>query len=572
MSLQQQNIPIIRNGNQAIAFMKGKEVSRFFPGYFDNASLRSWYEEDPLNNHLGLMSFWNQQDRVEKPSNLFEELLSSKSVIEVNGQEGTFTYEIPTNMRRGVYTETDMSGQEFPGVDGSIFYITLNREFAPGTVLGYDDFEGDQIVVADEEQVMPIGTGYKHPVKLVTQNKSAYFDAGKLARGIEYFVVSHGVDEFGTQFARLQMPDLPGSQKFEFRLGSAMGVEAYVTAKANSLSMADGVTASTTKQYLSQIQKEMDSKGYGEIAVRMDLAPNGTPLLNTANIGRTLEHLTEKYLHKLMGTKLMFQKAGEIRTTNGVLRFNEGLWKQARRGRIIEYGRPGGMTEQHIREAVEYVFRTKPDMQFVDRRVKFKCGMEAFQNVLNIFEKEVLAQLDRIAIIHGADRLTSKSAVSGDLKNLMLEAVRFTNVFLPQIGQVEIEHDPSLDWGMRGDRFERGMQPHGRSHTTHTMVIWDVTDQSYSNNMSEIPAGANLVEGGNANSSIFIVKPAGESLIHSGRMTGRYDSRRSSDIMASSKYMGEEYFAWAAGIDIWMPDPSKIVMIELKPQARRGFK
>jgi len=41
--------------------------------------------------------------------------------------------------------------------------------------------------------------------------------------------------------------------------------------------------------------------------------------------------------------------------------------------------------------------------------------------------------------------------------------------------------------------------------------------------------------------------------------------------MAANKYMGEEYFAWAAGLDVWMPDPSKIVMIELKPQARKGF-
>jgi len=35
--------------------------------------------------------------------------------------------------------------------------------------------------------------------------------------------------------------------------------------------------------------------------------------------------------------------------------------------------------------------------------------------------------------------------------------------------------------------------------------------------------------------------------------------------------MGEEYFAWAAGLDVWLPDPSKIVMIELKPSATKGF-
>lgn len=571
MNLQSKGIPTIRNGNQAISFMKGKEVSRFFQGYQDNASLRTWYEEDPLNNHLGLMSFWNQQDRVKNPTNLFDELLRSKSVVEVNGQEGRFTYEIPVSMKRGIYTEADMTGQDFAGIDGSIFYIVLNKEFAPGTVLSYDDFDGEQIIVSEEEQVLPTGTGYKHPVTLMTNDKSAYFPAEKLGRGIEYFTIGHGVSEYGTKFAQVQMPDMPGSMKFEFRLGSAIGVESYVTAKAASLSMADGVMTARSREYKNQIAAEMDREGYGEFAVRMDIGADGRPVPASANIGLTMEHLTEKYLHKLLGTKLMFQKAGEIKTTNGVIRFNEGLWKQARRGRIIEYGRPGHITRQHIREAVEYVFRTKPDMQFENRRVKFKCGMEAFYNVLEIFQDEVNTQTGQLSALLGADRVLSKNPVSGsDLKNLKLEAVRFTNVYIPQIGQVEIEHDPSLDWGMRGDRFERGMNGYAKAHTTHTMVIWDVTDQSYSNNMSEIPAGANLVEGANAGSSIFLVKPEG-ALIHSGRSTGRYDSRRSSDIMAANKFMGEEYFAWAAGLDVWMPDPSKIVMIELKPQARRGF-
>jgi hypothetical protein len=35
----------------------------------------------------------------------------------------------------------------------------------------------------------------------------------------------------------------------------------------------------------------------------------------------------------------------------------DGSWHQARRGRVISYNRPGGLTKEHIREAVEYVFR-----------------------------------------------------------------------------------------------------------------------------------------------------------------------------------------------------------------------
>jgi len=572
-NLQSNGIPMVRNGNQVIAYMKGKEVSRFFKGKQDNASLRSWYEEDPVNNHKGMVHFWNDQKKEYKPMGLFEELLNNKSVIEVNGQEGTFTYALPIKKRRGIYTEADMSGQTFAGIEGSIFYIVLNKEFSPNTVLTYDDDRGDQIVVSGDEQVVPHGTGYKHPVTLVTQNKSAYFDASKLGRGIEYVVVSHGVAEYDTQFANVEMPDLPGSMKMEFRLGSGLGVESYVTAKADSVSLAEGVTDMKTQEYLNEIKREMEAKNYGEYAVRFDMDANNKPVPTSVNIGLTMEVLTQKYLHKLIGTKLMFQNAGEIRTTNGVLRFNEGMWKQARRGRIIEYGRPGGITKQHIREAAEHVFSARPDMIFEDRVIKFKCGMEAFLNVLNIFSEEVNAQVGNLAALLGADRILPNSPISGsDLKNLKMSPVRFTDVYIPQIGQVKIEYDPSLDYGFRGDRFERGMHGHGRAYTTHSMIISDVTDEEFSNNRTQLPAGTDLTEGGNLNSNLYIVKPQNTPFIYSGRTNGRYDSNKSSDILAANPYMGTQYWAWTAGVDCWMPDPSKFVLIELKPSAQKGYK
>lgn len=44
---------------------------------------------------------------------------------------------------------------------------------------------------------------------------------------------------------------------------------------------------------------------------------------------------------------------------NSVEVFTEGngLWQQLRRGKIIKYGKPNGITKAQIKEAVEYVFR-----------------------------------------------------------------------------------------------------------------------------------------------------------------------------------------------------------------------
>lgn len=567
MSLQN-NIPTIRNGNQMVAFMKGQDAGKLFNGGFDSASLNSWYQEKPLENHMGLMTMWNDQIREKSPASLLTNLVGEKSVLEVNGFEGSFTYDVENRQKGGLFVEESTSHQAYAGVDNSIFYVVLNKELSPGTVIGYDDFDGMQAVVSDEEDVEPTGTGYRTPLQLTTQNKRASFPTDKLNRGVEFFIVSHGTPEYGTKFAQLQMPETPGSIKFEFRLGSVSGVESYITAKAGSVTLKEGVATAGTKQYMDKIKSEMDSKGYGEVAVRMDVDSSGKPNFNSANLGSTMELLTMKYLDKITSTKLLFQQAGEVRTTNGVLRFNDGLWRQAMRGRIIEYGRE--ITKQHIRKAVEYIF-SKSDLEFESRKIKFKCGTQAFYNVLEIFKEEVTSQIANMAPLFNQDSILKKDVIGGDnLLNLSLSAIRFTKVYLPMIGMVEIERDVNLDYGLRGDRFETGMNPDGAAHTTYSMIIWDASSEQYSNNStSNIPDGTKLVEGGNSNSNIFLVKPEGP-VMYSGRTTGRYDSRRSSDIMASSKYMSEEYFAYNVS-DIWIKDPSKIVMIHKSPKFRRGF-
>lgn len=566
MAIQQSGIPTIRNGNQVISFMGQKDVNKYFQGYVDNASLHSWYQEDPVNNHRGLMKFWNNQapNRI-KP--IYDDLVDSKSIIEVNGWDGAFTYDVPIEEDRGCYTSKDMSHQEYPGIDGAIFYVSLNKEFAAGTTLTYDVYDGQQFIVSEDEEVQNTGTGYIHPVKLATNDRQEWFNPYRLAQGIEYFAIGHGVSEYGTKLAKLQMPDVVGSMKCEFRLGSTRGVEAYVTGMADSKNLGGAVAQS--KEYLSQIQSDMDTNGYGDFAVRMDLGSDGKPNFKTANIGSTIEFMVQKYLNQLTGTQILFQKAATIKDTNGVIRLNEGLWHQLRRGFIIKYGKPGGITQTHIKQAAEYVFRANPDLAYEDRRIKFKCGTEAFENMINLFEKEILAQQNSIAAFLGADRQIPNPVVGTDRLNLEWKPTRFTAVYLPQIGNVEIERDPSLDKGMMQDRFSQGFHGNQKAHTTYSMIIWDASNQAYSNNRKDLPKGTSLVEGGNRNSNVYIVKPQG-AMMHSGMINGRYDMRKSSDIVASHKQMAQEYWAYN-NCSVWVEDVSKFVMIELEKSERKGF-
>ncbi len=567
MAINAQNIPMYRNGQQAIAFMGRNDVSRYFQGYVDNASLNTWLEEDPMENYRGMVSFFNQQTKG-KPASFLDDLIDTRSVIELNGWDGSFTYDVPVETKTGLYIEEDMSHQNYAGIEEGTFYMVLNKDLAAGTVITYDDDNGIQAIVADDEEVEPTGTGYKTPFKLVSNDRQAWFPAQYLAKGTEYFIVSQGTGEYGTKFAKVQMPETPASMRFEFRLGSIMGTESYITGMADSKSFDNGRVSTFTKDYLNELQREMDSNKLGEIAVRFDLGADGKPNVRTANFGRTLEFLTMKQLHKMMGTKLMFQNAAQIKTTNGVVNLNEGLWKQAKRGRTITYSRK--ITRMHIAAAVDYVFRAS-DLTPEMREVEFECGTEAYYQVLDLFQAEVQAQLGVNAQILGlgfANQLPKGIVEGSDLKELRLNVLRFTSVYLPGIGNVKIKLNQALDWGLRADRMAKGMHRGGRAHTTGTMMIWDASSSTSSNNRQGVPQGASLVEGGNEGANVYLVKPKG-AMVYSGTRHGRYDSTRNSGIVSSGNYIGEEYFAYSI-VDIWLSDPSKVVMIE-KERTDTGF-
>lgn len=563
MSIHAKNQPTMFNGDQVIMFTDSKKVKNF-QGYFDNASIESWYRDDPTKNHLGLQRFFGNQ-RMENQG-IFPELLSNKAVLEVNGMDGTFTYDVAVQEHKGDYTTKDYSWQKFPGVDGTPFQIALSKKYEPGDVLTNDPDFGQQIIV-QEEIVDELGDSFIHTVKLVSNDKEEWFLSSNLAKGISYVKVSHNIfGEYGTNYSSPEMLNTTGKMRCEFQLGNLSGVESYVTGKADSRSFS-GATVET-RQYIDRLEQE--AKKMGELAVMMDVR-NGQTDPTTAKLAPTVQLLVFRELEKLTAQQLLFQKAATFKDTNGVTRLNEGLWPQLRRGKLIKYARPNGITRNHIREAVEYVFRNNPNIQPEERRISFRCGSAAYQNVLDIFQKEVNAQLTTLGAqgLLGSDRILPSNPVSGDLMNLRLAPVRFTQVYLPGIGQVEIKLDTNLDYSMiEGDRFATGMHQYRRAHTTHSMIIWNAEDQQYSNN-AKLPEGAQVVEGGNTDANIYLVKPK-DMLMHWGYTNGRYSTFRSGDIVSSHKQIAQAFWAWNS-VAIHVRDLTKFVMIELDQSATKGL-
>lgn len=568
MSVTQSPLRQIYNGDMIVSFKSKKEVQSI-AGYQDMTAMSSWYEQDPDKYNLGLIKLWGQQAITTYP--MYAKLLEKKAMMEVNGADGSFTYEIAIKDSGMCQTIRDTSTDfAAPGIDNSIFRIALNKRYAPGVVLSTDLMYGEQIVVTDEQEIRQIPGGWDMPVKLTSNDRNASYDPTLLVKGIQYFKVSHNIfGEYGTNYENVDLIDTPTTMKVMFQLGNMSGAEAYVTGRADMKAFSGA--ASHTKEYLDQLSQEVAQRG--EFAIMTDMVnvdKSGKPKnLRAMRIGATMQLLVHREHQKSVSSQLLFQKAGTVTGTNGITRLNEGIWHQIRRGKLIHYARPMGITRAHIKEAVEYVFRNNPHLADVDRMVEFSGGKYAIENMRAIFKEEIDAQVDQIDRFLGADRVLPSNPVTGtSLVELGLSPVRFTQAFIQGLGNIRIKEDPALNFYPGADRFQRGFYNNGLAHTAYSLVIWDVMDSQYSNNTT-LPQGATLVEGGDASSNMYIVKPEGQ-MTYWGSENGRYHDSTASGIVSSNKFQMQSYWIYSMAA-AWVKDLTRYVIIELDPAVRRGF-
>ena len=570
MSVTQSPIKMIHNGDLVIG-MTNKKTVQSMGGYFDTTTLSSFYEQDPDKYNLGLMKLWGQQAKTSYP--IYQALMEKKAMLNVNGADGSFTYEIAIKDSGKCMTIRDYS-TTYPnaGLDGSNFRIALNKRYAPGVKLTVDLMYGEhQLIVTDEEPIRQIPGGWDMPVKLTDADREASYDTSLLVSGIQYFQVGHSVfGEYGTNYENFDLMDTPTTMKCMFQLGNMSGAESYMTGRAGMKSFSGA--SSRAKEYLSELESEANE--YGEFsfiteATNVTKGENGKVGFKkgSLHLGSTIQMLLHKKHQKSVATELLFQKAGTVQGTNGITKLNEGIFHQIRRGKLIQYGRPMGITRAHIMEAVQYIFRVSElpeEMRFVE----FSVGLQAKQNMYEIFKEEINAQMPQIERWLGADALIKNVVTGADNLNLVLNPVRFVECYLQGIGKVRIKHDPALDHYPGADRFQSGMHQGGLAHTTYSMVVWDVADQKYSNNKT-LPQGATLVEGADAGANMYIVKPE-QAMTYWGSENGRYSMESNANIVSSNKFQTQGFWIFSI-CAAWVADLSRYVIIELDPSYRNGL-
>ncbi len=563
-------IPTTSNGDNMIGFTNHKYMGAL--SEIDQSTVSSWYRSDMDTNYLGLIERMQFFCSWEPPFQY--RLVKDGARIRVNGVRGTFVYDEKVYQEDGIYTVDDMSDQEYAGVDDSIFKLSLSMPFTVGDVLTYDAERGAQVFVSGDYKVDMVGDSYVHYVKLVKGSGFEMFPKDKLKPGIKYVKIGHGLHEYATQFSNVHASANIGTVRNEFVLGNHRGVEGSVTMYGNTKLNNQSIDRiiDTYDSYQTMLGRDGNDRKYDVVlfGTYVDMARNdrtavGDEIRNIqrkeiTNSMSLMEALVLAELMRIESNQLMFQAGGVINDTNGVVRLNEGYWRQLRRGFLIGYNRPGGITKDHLATAVGYIYQGS-NIPIDKRRVSFEGGYFAVENVRELYTLAAASQLANIPHTWmGNTRALPQSPVSGPLDDLKLEKVAIGEAFLQGIGWVNVKHNPSLDNMPFSDRFSQGFYGNSFARTSYTLIIEDKTSASSTNLLSALPANTRVV-GTNQGANLYYVTPEVDALMW-GHETGRWSNTRTSNIASTARPMAESFFAHNVSA-VWMRDKSRSVIIEL---------
>jgi hypothetical protein len=550
------------NGDTVIGFTSAKQMKT--AGFMDKAKFHTYLQNEEAGQshrkNLGLINLFGATHNVNVP--IMRDLFANSAVLEVEPGQ-TVTYDLPvTRVASACLTTSDTSEeQDFPGLDGSVFAIELSEQFTKGDVLGYDLYDGEQVMVSNDHEVEQVGENFRHYVVLSTNDKTKWFPKDKLRSGVEYFKVTNVLGEYDTDYSNINMMKNPaGTITNEFVLGDPRGVETMYTNRVANIKSA-GMTA-FSENMRERVMTNLDRMGGKDMFFIAKHLGNGQYDRSSIKIGTTMEYLALMELAMMEANSLLFAKAGTFRTATGTKSINEGLWHQYKRGKVIKYAKPGGLTMNHIHEAASYVYKNS-SIPVANRRLKFKVGSMMKANLMQLFREEALHQLSGIPSgMLGESSQIGKPVFTGDLNNLTMNAVQITSVQVPGVGYIEFELDESLDFQPFADRQSAGFFGGGVAKTSYSALIYDATDPYYSN-VNDVVKGAKLVEGGNARANTYYVKPEGPNVVYGYEQGRMANGEQFENVQTSLKYAGRNFWATSHSAAL-VTDTTRFVSIELQ--------
>jgi len=508
--------------------------------------------KDAQPTDMGPVDIWAMTQKVEMP--LYQmSSFGGKNIIEVDNIRGEWKWQTPISQDLPYIIEDIEPTNTRKGIDGTTFKIKINkREFGHGDIITYDKYNGVEMVVSTEEDILPLGDGFVYTMALVNNDSYKFLDNKYLKPGTKFFRKGSARGEHGERFSDIQTKS--GYREFYNYVGGAEAHVHYSVSSRADMALKGGMNADGTIP-VTEIWRNFDKKMDPSISSIEDMvAKMGKSYVKSAmangNLSRTfLTALEAAHLTKIatdIETYLMWGHGGIINQDGpDKVRLSVGLWKQLDNSFKRVYNKSSFSLEMFRAELYNFyagrVEFTGPDPK---RKIIVQTGMGGMRMVNEAIKAEAASQNFQI----NASEKMGIGAIRGTGMNLGY-GYAYTSYVIPFLANVEFVINPAFD-NVHTNDIENPIID-GYPLSSYSFIIFDVTDNTQNN--------------------IFLLKLKWDSELKWWYQNGTMDYMgRTKGFQSSGQFNGYRVYMTQTMPAIWVKDPTKVLKVVMRNPTTGG--
>ena len=502
--------------------------------------------KDSKPTDMGPVELWALTQKVEMPLYSMSNF-GGQNVIEVDNKRGEWTWQTPINHDLPYIVADVEPTNNTKGVDGQTFKIKLNtREFGHGDIITYDKYNGVELYVSPEEDILPVGDGFIYTVQLVNNDNYKFLDNMFLKPGTQFFRKGSARGEYGERFSDIQTKT--GFREFYNYVGGAEAHVHYSISSRADMMIKGGLNADGTVP-VTEIWRNYDPnldpslRDINSIVAKMGKDYVKSAIAN-GTLSRTfLTNLEAAHLTKIANdieNYLMWGHGGRIKQDGpDDVRLSVGLWKQLDNSFKRIYNK-SSFSLQMFRNEIYNFYAGKVDLTGPDpkRTIIVQTGMGGMRMVNEAIKRE--AASDNFITVQG-DK-SGIGAITGTPMNLGY-GYAFTSYMIPFLANVQFVINPAFDNVHTNDIENPKID--GLPLSSYSFIVFDITDNTQDN--------------------IYLLKYKWDNELKWWYQNGTMDYMgRTKGFQSSGQFNGYRVYMTQTMPAIWVKDPTKVLKIVMR--------
>ena len=503
--------------------------------------------KDAEPTDMGPIDIWAQTQKVEMP--LYQmSSFGGKNIIEVDNVRGEFKWQTPISQDLPFVTEDIEPANLAKGIDGTSFKVKFNkREFGHGDIVSYDKYNGVEMIVSAEDDILPIGDGFIYTMYLVNNDSYKYLDNKFLKAGTKFFRKGSARGEYGERFSDISTKS--GYREFYNYVGGAEAHVHYSISSRADMMLKKGMNADGTVP-VTEIWRNFDRSMDPTVSSIEDMVGKmGKDYVKRAmangDLSRTfLTKMEAAHLTKIatdIETYLMWGHGGRVRQDGpDDIRLSVGLWKQLDNSFKRVYNKSSFSLEMFRAELYNF-YNGRVEFEGPDpkRKIVVQTGLGGMRMVNEAIKREAASQNFTINAGEGGNGI---GAIKGQGMNLGF-GYAYTSYVIPFLANVEFVINPAFDNVHTNDIENPVIDGHALS--SYSFIIFDVTDNTQDN--------------------IYMLKLKWDNELKWWYQNGTMDYMgRTKGFQSSGQFNGYRVYMTQVMPAIWVKDPTKVLKIVMR--------